>query len=71
MNEIKLKSCPFCGGKGIIATDNYEKYMVYCSCGAMIGVELEDGCELVDGWRAIFETKEEAITAWNRRTDNG
>lgn len=43
---------------------------VSCCCGVIMGVELEDGCELVDGWRATFNTMEEAIEAWNRRIEN-
>ena len=68
--KIELKPCPFCGRKAAIAQDNYDKYMVMCSCGVMIGVELEDGCELVDGWRATFETKDKAVEAWNGRIDH-
>lgn len=70
MPEIKLKPCPFCGGKAEICKDNYNNYLVSCCCGVIMGVELEDGCELVDGWRATFNTMEEAIEAWNRRIEN-
>lgn len=67
MDKIKLKLCPFCSGKAKMCKDNYNKYMVVCSCGLMIGIELEDTCELVDGWRALFDTFDEAAEAWNRR----
>lgn len=70
-NNQALKPCPFCGGKASICEDIYEKYMVICSCGIMLGIELEDGCELKDGWRARFDTICEATEAWNRRADNG
>lgn len=69
--KTELKPCPFCGEKADICKDNYDKYMVICSCGAMIGIQLEDGCDLVDGWRATFETTDKAIEAWNRRAHNG
>lgn len=63
-----LLPCPFCGGEAVAFKDNYDKCGVYCSCCNMIlGVALECGTELKDGWRAEFETPEEAISAWNRR----
>lgn len=67
----KLKPCPFCGKKAEIFKDNYEHYMVICPCGVQVGVLIEDGCELIDGWRAAFETEMQAAKAWNRRADNG
>jgi len=63
-----LRPCPFCGNKAVAFKDNYNKCGVYCSsCNAMIGVKLECDTELVDGWRAEFDTKEQAIAAWNKR----
>ena len=67
----KLKPCPFCGSHGILEGGDFiggwnEKtgprpYMAECSnqdCIAsyMIG--------------AVYDTKEEAIEAWNRRADD-
>ena len=58
MDETILKPCPFCGGEAKITLliGNY-------------GV----GCTKCPG--AVFncrrQTKEEAIEAWNRRTNNG
>ena len=67
----KLKPCPFCGGEAEGYKDNYDKYLVAChGCGAMIGIKLECGTELKDGWIATLDTVEEAFEAWNRRTDN-
>lgn len=70
MTEIKLKPCPFCGKTVKMYMDNYGKYLIKCSCGLLIGIELECGCELVDGWTATFESEDEAAEAWNRRTEN-
>lgn len=70
MPEIKLKPCPFCGNGVILAKDNYGKYLVECeTCSLLFGVRVEDGAELVDGWRATIKTAEAAATAWNRRAD--
>lgn len=66
----KLKPCPFCGGEAYIA--EYEPrllrpvrnhpYSVWCN-----------ECELAFGWDCdyggIFDTKEEAVKAWNSRAD--
>jgi len=67
----QLKPCPFCGGEAVGYEDNYGKYLVGCpECGAMIGIKLECGEVLKDGWKATFNTIEEAFDAWNRRADN-
>lgn len=55
----ELKSCPFCGEKAVVEMDEgwYWEWNVYCSeCGIHFPNH--------------FETKEEAIEAWNRRVDN-
>ena len=62
-----LKNCPFCGGKAFICEEKelaYEgqkeqqTYLVYCTnCRAT----------LLKWWT----TEEEAIKAWNRRTNDG
>ena len=71
MNDTKLKPCPFCGGKAEIFFDDYKKYLIQCSnCSAFVGIEIENGVELKDGWRATFGTEEQAAEAWNRRADN-
>lgn len=70
MSEIKLKSCPFCGSEVDLARDNYWKYLIECeTCSLLFGVRVEDGTELVDGWRATIKTAEKAAEAWNRRTE--
>jgi Lar family restriction alleviation protein len=60
MNE-KLRTCPFCGGIKSVhevreSTDNYE-----IVCDVHLG-----GCGAASGWR---KTVDEAIDAWNRRTE--
>lgn len=57
----KLKPCPFCGNKKIIISTMDEEFIVRCAY-------TEDGCGASTGF---FDEKEEAITAWNRRTENG
>ena len=57
----KLKRCPFCGGIADVFFQSgcdywYDKYAVYCT---------QCGCTTED-----FETKEEAISVWNRRTND-
>lgn len=67
-DSLVLMPCPFCGGGAHGYRDNYGKAMVQCDeCKAMIGVALECGTPLFDGWRATFETAEAAVAAWNRR----
>lgn len=69
MNE--LKPCPFCGSKPKLFVDNYGQYGAMCEgCGMYLGVELECGVALHDGWKATFDTLESASGAWNRRAWN-
>lgn len=72
MNE-KLKLCPFCGGKANVGVDDFNnKYLVMCGeCGVMMGISLEIGVEIINGWTAEIESAELAIENWNRRTENG
>ena len=71
MAEIKLKPCPFCGGGVLIAKDNHDKVLIECeNCKLLFGIEVENGTELVEGSRAMFDSVEEAVEAWNRRADN-
>jgi Lar family restriction alleviation protein len=53
----ELKRCPFCGGQGVVEMDEswYWEYEAYCmNCTATLG---------------HFNTKAEAIEAWNTRKD--
>lgn len=68
MSETKLKPCPFCGGEVKAYADNHNKVMISCdNCNMYFGIELEIGCELEEGWKAIHKSKEEAIEKWNTR----
>lgn len=64
----QLKPCPFCGGKVELCNDDYGKFLIVCKpCKMLFGIEVEDGTELIDGWKAKIDTLEEAVEAWNRR----
>lgn len=69
----KLKPCPFCGGKANVGVDDFNnKYLVMCGeCGVMMGISLEIGVEIINGWTAEFESAELAVENWNRRAENG
>lgn len=72
MSSIELKPCPFCGNGVIIGKDNHNKFLVKCeNCNLLFGIEVEDGTELFEGWKATFDSVEEAVSDWNRRADNG
>lgn len=63
--EPKLKTCPFCGGKAKVRSEDRKKgkaYWAYCA------EPIETGCD-VRPVTCKFDTKEEAIEAWNRRAD--
>lgn len=68
----KLKPCPFCGGKANVGVDDFNnKYLVMCGeCGVMMGISLEIGVEIINGWTAEFESAELAVENWNRRAEN-
>lgn len=53
-----LKPCPFCGGEAMIAHDEcFDVFMAFCKhCNAST---------------RLFDNKEIATEAWNRRCDNG
>lgn len=57
MDEIKLKPCPFCGGKAEMLNCSPKDWLVICPVC----------CGMVERW---VETKEEAITQWNRRAQD-
>ena len=56
MKHNDLKPCPFCGGEDVIITE-YDAVVVFVQC---------DNCCATF---PHFDSKEEAITAWNRRAD--
>ena len=65
----KLKPCPFCGREAILVKNEHPRlhrpsrngqYHVACyECDLMMGYDEDYGGQ--------FDTKEEAIEAWNRR----
>lgn len=57
----KLLPCPFCGGEATISDGGYsgEKFLARCR---------ELSCPAASGF--IRKTHDEAISAWNRRTDH-
>ena len=64
MSEVTLKPCPFCGGEAGGPSDcytgmrpNIEAWMVYCETNNCVLESCRD-----------YATPEEAITAWNTRT---
>ena len=66
----ELKPCPFCGGKAVIEKDkDYRLYYPRCSSGARRDYDREKigVCIGNQGWWG-FDTREEAIKAWNKRS---
>ena len=64
-----LKLCPFCGNEAIVCKlfggFNYTTYRVQCTvCNAMMGTSKKT---YYNGSKRFFETKQEAVDAWNRR----
>ena len=62
MPETKLKPCPFCGGKAYI-------HDAICDDGAYLFTFVQ--CHTCKANIEGFSSKEKAIEAWNRRTENG
>ena len=60
MNEIKLKHCPFCGGEASLSHLPRWGYWVECE-------NME--CYLMPT-TVSFPTAEEAVDAWNRRSND-
>ena len=63
MSEIKLKPCPFCGGKAElrINVSFYGENIYGISC-------LTEGC-IANTMTENFSRKIDAIEAWNRRVE--
>ena len=64
MSDIKLKPCPFCGGKAEveqIAGATWDKFVAHCKSSKCIAFYIG----YVD--EGIYPTKTKAIEAWNRR----
>lgn len=54
----KLKPCPFCGSKADFEPKEITFYGVWIKC-PQCGIELHN----------IYETREDAANAWNRRAE--
>lgn len=60
---MNLKPCPFCGGEARTGygLNDYNRWGVGCkSCSATVEVE---------EWNGVEDTEENAIVAWNKRTE--
>ena len=68
MSEIKLKPCPFCGGKAIMMRlERLETGFVsyYVSHSDIFN------CTYEIKQQSASQTMQEAANKWNRRADNG
>ena len=61
MEEIELKPCPFCGGKGVEILEDENKYLYYRYMAQ---------CQKCGANAKLGRTKEEARKAWNRRAEH-
>lgn len=61
--DIKLLPCPFCGDTYILPRYNrkYGKWKIGCN---------SLGCICLHTEGKLFDTKDEAINAWNRRVND-
>ena len=55
VEQQELKPCPFCGGEAETYPYYFNEWYIGCS---------ECSCDL-----GVFDTKEEAIEAWNKRVN--
>ena len=74
MNE-ELKSCPFCGGTGIIKAVNKNYGLtIWCQC-KKCGARTEGYCPSTNNEdetiESIEQCKNRAVTLWNRRANDG
>lgn len=65
-NDNELKPCPFCGYNADIEFIGHplKYYIECCYCECVLGLVIYD-CDINN--YAIFNTKQEAIDAWNIR----
>lgn len=59
MGEIKLKPCPFCGGKAYIQRLAMGALPYFVECG-------DESC-IANGISTSFKTERKAAEAWNKR----
>lgn len=68
--KVELKPCPFCGNTARLNFTNDNHHSPWVSCDGAIQTNGTKSCFACQyPWN--FKTVEEAIEAWNRRTDNG
>lgn len=78
MNENKLKSCPFCGGKAVFTTESNDSSHYDVCFGFTIKCQ-KCGCRLPKSYKLSFilgdcgqiipqaDFRKEAVEAWNNR----
>lgn len=66
LNDLNAAFCPFCGDTHISVVQKYTSGKYYLSNGFSIGCQTVNciGCHT---YGRLYETKEEAIKAWNKR----
>jgi hypothetical protein len=72
MNDIKLKECPFCGGKAVwCATESEEElhechFIICTGCGFLLELDSDEANQTHDMGHLVYLTAQ----AWNRRADD-
>lgn len=62
---IELKPCPFCDGKPkLVCVFDHKLYAIRHTCHSL-------GRPIIMIDTIMFESKDDAIDAWNRRADDG
>lgn len=72
MTKDKLKPCPFCGGEAELIRDGcvYGKYDEKLDYTPIIRMDIKATCKSrcdVSQTKGFRKTKEQAISAWNKR----
>lgn len=68
---MKIKSCPFCGSDNIVEERSARERISYSSSASTSSTRYQIACRNCNcqtGYRLYLD---DAIEAWNRRTDNG
>lgn len=66
IDGLDAKPCPFCGDKHISVSEKYETGKYFVIQGFSIGCNTV-GCFACHSYARPFDTKEDAIEAWNKR----
>lgn len=73
-NLPEIDKCPFCGSRGILCDNGYEKPIIDPETGAYIDMDISDGdifwiecqkCGIAQ--TGGYDSPEEAIQEWNKR----